>query len=187
MAQPAQKNSAVCNTKIQTAGAGKGRNWAFTLNNYKEVDINRLTSFGGEYVFQEETGENGTPHLQGLLIYKNAVSFNSVKKLIPRAHIEKCKNKNASIRYCSKEDTRTGNIYENLRDKTYIGTNGTRKKGPTFEEEKMRIILENMHLSKEELAHPSWNEILGFDYLAAEGEFVDNYIIDEPEENDNWE
>lgn len=125
MAQSTQKKTGVCNTKIQTPSAAKARNWTFTLNNYTRVHIDNLLTLDCLYVFQEETGEKGTPHLQGLLVFKNAVSFNSVKRLIPTAHIEKCKNKNASIRYCSKEDSRTGGIYTNMTDKTYFGTTDT--------------------------------------------------------------
>ncbi len=97
----------------------KGRNWCFTLNNYSESEILSLTQDEKneyEYIFQEEVGENGTPHLQGLICFKNARSFESVKKLVsPRCHLEYCRNKNASIKYCSKEDTRKGKIYSNMQ------------------------------------------------------------------------
>lgn len=92
----------------------KSRNWCFTLNNYDSKDIDTLTQCKFQYIFQEEKGEEGTPHLQGLLCSNNAISFNSIKKLLPRAHIEKCKNKNASINYCKKGESRFGKIYTNV-------------------------------------------------------------------------
>lgn len=99
----------ICNTNFT-----KSRGWTFTINNYTKDDIKNLQTFKCEYLFQEETGEKGTPHLQGMLYYKNAVSFKSIKKLLPTAHIEKMKSKIASIKYCSKEETRTGEIYSNM-------------------------------------------------------------------------
>lgn len=103
------------NTKKGTT-RNRSRNWCFTLNNYEEKDIKKFCECKSykEYVFQEETGENGTKHLQGLLIFVNPVSFKTVKNINERAHWEVCKNKLASINYCSKDKTRTGNIYTNI-------------------------------------------------------------------------
>lgn len=92
----------------------KSRNWAFTLNNYTEAEIKAIENSGHQYIFQEETGKQGTPHLQGGLFATNAISMNSVKKLIPRAHLEVCKNKFATINYCQKGETRTGKVYTNM-------------------------------------------------------------------------
>lgn len=98
----------------------RARNWCFTLNNYTSKNIDTLTQLLCEYVFQEETGEKGTQHLQGVLMYKNAVSFNTIKDIIPNAHIEICRNKKASIKYCQKEETRTGKVYKNLIEEDEI-------------------------------------------------------------------
>lgn len=122
MEQLEQKSKPIRNTIERI---GKSRAYCFTLNNYTEDDIKNIQTFRCEYTFQEETGENGTPHLQGMLYFKNPISFKSIKTLLPRAHIEICKNKIASMQYCSKEDTRTGNLYTNM-DFAKIGTkNGT--------------------------------------------------------------
>lgn len=95
----------------------KSRSWVFTLNNYMQSEIVNIQEGAGyEYVFQEETGKEGTPHLQGGLYFKNAVSFNSIKKMLPRAHIEKCRNWHATKSYCSKGESRTGKIYTNIKD-----------------------------------------------------------------------
>lgn len=111
------EKSPLCNTKIKS-GAVKNRNWCFTLNNYTAKDIKDLCTDDYKYVFQEETGANGTKHLQGLIMYINARTFIHMKKLNSRCHWEPCKNKTASIRYCSKEDTRTGNIFTNIKIST---------------------------------------------------------------------
>ncbi len=101
------------------------RKWCFTVNNYTQWDIDTLLSAFKKlpttiYVFQEEKGEprfgegpNGTPHLQGVVSYKNAVRFTTLKTLCPRGHWEKCKNWDASKAYCSKLDTRNGTLFTN--------------------------------------------------------------------------
>lgn len=119
MAQATQKVKGLCNTN---RAPKKSRNWCFTLNNYSDDEVAHLTQCfsDSKFLFQEEEGENGTPHLQGVVSFKNARSFASMKKLIPRAHIEPCKSFIASVRYCSKEETRVGEIYSNF-DYTSIG------------------------------------------------------------------
>lgn len=113
MAQVAQDDT-VPTRNTRSSSRTRGRNFCFTLNNYTPTEIKQIMDIGADYIFQEETGEQGTPHLQGLLMFKNAKRFNAVKKLIPRAHIETCKNKLASMQYCMKAETRTGEIYTNL-------------------------------------------------------------------------
>ena len=113
-----RRKNGTCNTR-----STKSRGYCFTINNYTEEDIKNMTCVDAEYVFQEETGNNGTKHLQGFVYFKNAVSFNSVKKIHGSAHWEAAKKpKLACIRYCSKTDTRTGNIYHNLGDGYNFGT-----------------------------------------------------------------
>lgn len=113
------------NTKL--SANAKSRNWCFTLNNYTEEEIKNLEKLECKYIFQEEKGENGTPHLQGLLMFSNAVYFNSVKKMLPRAHIERCKNKVSSIKYCTKPETRVGVIRNNCSELGKYWHNGTKK------------------------------------------------------------
>jgi hypothetical protein len=108
------ENTPRCNTNIKR-GAVRCRNWCFTLNNYTAEDIKKFCSDDYNYVFQEETGKNGTKHLQGILMYNNARTFTHMKKLNNKCHWEPCKNKTASIRYCSKKDTRTGQIFTNIK------------------------------------------------------------------------
>ena len=95
----------------------RARSWCFTWNNYSKDNIDTLTHtfsvFGNnKYIFQEEIGKNGTRHLQGVVNFKNAISFFSLKKISSEIHWEKCKNLKASIKYCSKEETRSGKLYQ---------------------------------------------------------------------------
>ncbi len=81
------------------------RSWVFTLNNYTEVDEQKLKDL--EYkclVFGREIApETGTPHLQGFIIFCRGYRFNAVKKLLgANAHIEKAKTNDAA-NYCMKE------------------------------------------------------------------------------------
>lgn len=85
----------------------------FTLNNYNSCDIYILEKLFNEYcymyAFQEETGENGTPHLQGIISCKKATrdTVFGNKKI----HWEKPRNVKESYAYCTKTETRTGDVY----------------------------------------------------------------------------
>ena len=87
------------------------KHWIFTLNNHTAEDIKMISSVESsivpKFIFQEEKGENGTPHLQGYLMFatkKRPLSIFDTKRI----HWEKCKNVKASIAYCQKSDTRIG-------------------------------------------------------------------------------
>ncbi len=107
-------NTSFRDTKIQR---NRARSWCFTLNNYTTNDVVSLSHNKWDdmeitkYVFQEEIGENGTKHLQGIIQFKNQISFTSLKEFHNKIRWSKCKNLKASIKYCSKEDTRNGKIY----------------------------------------------------------------------------
>jgi len=83
----------------------KYRNYVFTLNNYTEKELEQLEQeITKNKVIYKEIGENGTPHLQGTLIYKSPVSFSYLKQRLPRAHIEKCISLEQSVLYCRKDN-----------------------------------------------------------------------------------
>lgn len=85
--------------------------WCFTLNNYNEENIKEICAKNIElkrYVFQEEIGESGTPHLQGYLQFKVKKRPMSVFKN-ERIHWELTRNIDASIEYAQKEETRKPN------------------------------------------------------------------------------
>lgn len=87
--------------------------WFFTYNNYDLEQVEQMEQvFRHEckwYVFQEETGESGTKHLQGTICLKVKQRLSSLKKIYCRSiHWENTKSVKASIAYCQKEKTRTG-------------------------------------------------------------------------------
>lgn len=57
-------------------------------------------------MYQLEVGESGTPHFQGCFKLKSPAYFPTVKKWLPTAHLEPCKDWLASLKYCSKKDGR---------------------------------------------------------------------------------
>ncbi len=92
----------------------RSRAWLLTLNNYTKEDIGTLTQQNAKikkYIFQEEKGMNGTPHLQGAFYMNNPVGLYTMKGIHPTAHWEVCRNWNATVNYCSKNETRCGDIY----------------------------------------------------------------------------
>lgn len=96
----------------------KARKWCITLNNYTQIEEDAYLNYfrthqDCKWVIGHEVGENGTPHLQIWFRMKNAVSFNTVKRLCDRAHIEKANGTMAqNFRYCSKEGNFNSNISE---------------------------------------------------------------------------
>ncbi len=107
-------NTILRDTKV---ARNRARSWCFTLNNYTKECIVSLSHNKwnnmeiNKYVFQEEIGEKKTPHLQGVVQFKNQVSFTSLKEFHNKIRWSKCRNLQASMKYCSKEDTRNGEIY----------------------------------------------------------------------------
>lgn len=63
------------------------------------------------YVFQEETGEGGTPHLQGYIHFNQPVALSTIKAWNPRLHLEQTRSVVQSVAYCSDPTKRTGNIW----------------------------------------------------------------------------
>lgn len=88
--------------------------WFFTFNNYDSEDISILLKVFNEiaymYAFQEETGEEGTPHLQGIISLKKRARWTEFG-LQKEIHWEKPNNVKDCYLYCTKEKTRTGNVY----------------------------------------------------------------------------
>lgn len=116
--QATQGNTTACNT---IKAVVRARHWCFTLNNHTEAEITHLTQELGVYLFQEEIGKEGTPHLQGVCSFDNARVLAGMKKVNERAHWEPCKDLAASIKYCSKAETRTGRLWESgMRPDTLI-------------------------------------------------------------------
>lgn len=84
----------------------KSKRWCFTLNNYTEEELDSISKIECEYlIYGMEIGEQGTPHLQGYVVFKSVRRFRTLKKWLPRAHFEKTIGTHKqNILYCSKED-----------------------------------------------------------------------------------
>lgn len=83
----------------------RSRSWCVTLNNYTEEEYKDLCTLECRYlVVGKEVGDEGTPHLQAYIVFPNGKSLKSVKKLIPRAHLEPAKGDSRHNRdYCTKD------------------------------------------------------------------------------------
>lgn len=96
----------------ETPQTFRGRSWFLTWNSYKECDTDTLTqyleNYAVKYAIQEETGESGTPHLQGMFILKNATSAKALWKKFPKVYIRKLIDEKSAVAYCTKTATRTG-------------------------------------------------------------------------------
>lgn len=94
---------------------GGAKNWVFTLNNFTQQEVAHLESFFGDrdvnvkavlayLCFGYETGENGTPHLQGFVTFTKRVSLRSAKRVLgDRYHLEVAKHLKHAINYCKKD------------------------------------------------------------------------------------
>ncbi|QMW68748.1 replication-associated protein [Crucivirus-265] len=87
----------------------RSRGWCFTLNNWTHDEVLKVKENLAECRYwimgREVAPDTSTPHVQGYLYCKNAVSFNTVRLwLLNRAHIEKAKGTPAqNYEYCSKD------------------------------------------------------------------------------------
>lgn len=82
--------------------------WCFTINNpaanYKDVD--GVVNWDYMVIGNEICPDTGTPHLQGFVAYKVRTKFNTVKRQMPRAHIEPMAPKSTpqkAANYCKKD------------------------------------------------------------------------------------
>jgi hypothetical protein len=91
----------------------RAKNWTITINNHGEEDFIRLRKLfddhgeasGARYlIFQQEVGEQGTPHIQGFISFKSQLRLAAVKKMVgDRAHLEVARGSPLKNReYCSK-------------------------------------------------------------------------------------
>lgn len=86
------------------------RHFCFTVNNYSSADDDELKALGtapgtSYLVYGYETGESGTPHLQGYICFESTKRFAQVKSILPDgAHIEvKRGSPKQAADYCKKD------------------------------------------------------------------------------------
>ena len=99
----------------------KFRKWKININNYTDDDIDlfRLLAQShkeNRFAYQFEVGEEcGTPHLEGIILLKNARTFSAMKKKLPRAHIEVMKGTiEQAFKYVTKLKTRIDGPWTNM-------------------------------------------------------------------------
>lgn len=99
------------NSTCAVSRAPRARSYTFTINNPDHPST--LTAIknglkGTKYIIvgYETAPSTGTKHYQGYVSFDNPVSFNTLKKVMPTAHIEPAKGSAAQNReYCTKEET----------------------------------------------------------------------------------
>lgn len=95
---------AICNFAME-----KSKGFCFTINNPTEVDDGELQNLKDTasvvyLVWGTEIGEEGTLHYQGFVRFKHATSFQRLKRLLSRAHIEKqLGTSQQAAEYCKKD------------------------------------------------------------------------------------
>lgn len=91
------------------------KRWCFTINNPTE-QLDELIDGCDNIqwaVWQEERGENGTPHYQGILVLKQRRRMTQLKLLFPTAHLEVMRGTlDQAEKYVRKEETRVSGPWE---------------------------------------------------------------------------
>jgi len=88
----------------------------FTLNNYSIWQLREIPKlkYVTEYLYQQECGALGTPHLQGYLYCKDRTRAKKIQKdLRGEFFITRAANPERVKKYCSKPQTRSGSIFTN--------------------------------------------------------------------------
>lgn len=91
----------------------RAKHWCFTLNNPETYPL-ATEEWGATYVvYQLETGNSGTLHLQGYVEFAGRQRLNSLRVLLPRAHWEKRLGPRENARaYCMKNEGRVEGPWE---------------------------------------------------------------------------
>lgn len=94
--------------------ANKYRAWTFTLNNYNDVDEHHIQTKVKDLcryiVYGREIGpDNGVPHLQGYLYFRDARQRKAVARLLPKAWLQASRGDAWENRAYSTKD---GNVFE---------------------------------------------------------------------------
>lgn len=134
----------------ETGGNTRARNFCFTWQNKKFSELDNLMEFvwanlSPRYLIMgaEKAGTTGRPHFQGTICFTNAKAWNTVRKLIP-AHVEICKDLEASIEYCKKEGK-----WKELGEPP-----ATQAQKGKMEQDRWKTILEHTQAGRFELIDP---------------------------------
>lgn len=110
----------------------RSRDFVFTTNNWTQDHIELLSTIDCVYVvYGKETGESGTPHLQGYIRFKNPKSMSTVIKAMPGSHIEiKKGTPQQAIDYCKKDGdfTERGEAPKTQEDKGTAGGDAQKRR-----------------------------------------------------------
>lgn len=93
------------------------RNFAFTLNNYTDEEIEALKKMSQCLIVfgKEICPKTGTPHLQGYVEFKNQKDFSALKKFNERIHWEAAiAKRECNLRYCGKDENIIFNTFEKV-------------------------------------------------------------------------
>lgn len=81
----------------------------FVINNYKEEELFQLyqtiSDIAKKAIVGREVGEQGTPHLQCYISLKKKMRMAQLVKLVPKASFRPCRNEEALIEYCKKDNS----------------------------------------------------------------------------------
>lgn len=94
------------------------KDYCFTINNPEDTDIQgvfALRDISTYLVYQYETGEEGTLHIQGFVQMKARTRHIKMSRHLPRAHIEpryKKSKPSQAAAYCKKEEGRVEGPFE---------------------------------------------------------------------------
>lgn len=91
----------------------RSRGYCLTWFSYPENWKELITKNCEKFVAQPEETEDGRPHIQGVVYFKNARYFSAVKELFPGARLSITENWNASKNYCRKERSQIGEGIDN--------------------------------------------------------------------------
>jgi len=135
----------------------RSRGYIFTLNNFSEEEVQNLQqSQGSKYlIFGKEVGENGTPHLQGYIYFKNKKSFKQVKGFLgDRYHIEAQRGScQQAIDYCKKDGDyqEIGTPPLSVKEKSERGVKRRREKNQACLNSDLLELVENGTISINEV------------------------------------
>lgn len=79
----------------------ESRYWAFTIDNYTCADMPQVKLFTYLIIGLEVCPTTGTPHFQGFCIMPKKQRLTAMKKILPRAHLEKMYSTvEYNVKYC---------------------------------------------------------------------------------------